>query len=57
MVLIGAWPSLINTMGVKTTDFISLLTNLGNGMQMFSPEEEEIWLTTTLEKRLRSNSY
>ena len=54
---IGAWPSQMNTMGINTTNFISLLTNLRNGMQMFSSEEEEIWLTTTLKKRLRSSSY
>ena len=51
------WPSLISTMGIKTTDFISLLTNSGNGMWMFSPEEGKIWLTATLEKRVKSNSY
>ena len=56
MVLIGAWPSLINTMGIKTINFISLLMNLGNRMQMFSPEKE-IWLTTTFERRSKSNSY
>ena len=49
MALIGAWPSLTSTMGIKTTDFISLLMN--SGMQMFSPDGEKIWLTTTLEKR------
>ena len=57
MVLLGAWPSLTSTMGIKTTDFVLLLTNSGNGMQMFSPEGGKIWLTTTLEKRLKSSSY
>ena len=57
MVLIGAWPSLTSTMGIETTDFVSLLTNLGNGMQMFSLEGGKIWLTTILKKRSKSNSY
>ena len=57
MVLIGAWPLLTNTMGIKTTDSISLLMNSGNRMQMFSLEGGKIWLTTTLEKRSKSNSY
>ena len=36
MVLIGAWLLLTNTMGIKTTDFVSLPMNSGNRMQMFS---------------------
>ena len=51
MVLIGAWPLLTNSMGIETTDFVLLLTNSGNRMQMFSPEGGKIWLTATLEKR------
>ena len=57
MVLIGAWPLLTNNMGIKTTDFILLLINSGGGMQMFLTEGGKIWLTTTLKKRLKSNSY
>ena len=57
MVLICAWPLLTNTMGIKTTDFVLLPTNSGNGMQMFSLEGGKIWLTTTLEKRSKLNSY
>ena len=57
MVLIGAWPLLTNTMGIKTTDFISMLMNSRNRMQMFLPEGGKIWLTTILKKRSKSNSY
>ena len=57
MVLIGAWSLLTNTMGIETTDFVSLLMNSGNGIQMFLLEGGKIWLTTTLGKRLKSNSY
>ena len=57
MVLVGAWPLLTSTVGIKTTDFISLLMNSENRMQMFSPEGGKIWLTTTLEKRSKLNSY
>ena len=32
MVLIGAWPSSINIMGIDTTNFILLLMHLRNGM-------------------------
>ena len=38
MVLIGVWPLLTNTMGIKTTDFNLLVENLGDGMQTLSPE-------------------
>ena len=51
MILIGVWPLLTNTMGIKTTDFILLVVNSGNGMQMLSPEGEKTWLIATLEKR------
>ena len=57
MVFIGAWPSLISTMGIETTNFTSLPMNSENGMQMLSPEGGRTWLTTTLGKRLKSNSY
>ena len=57
MVLTGAWPLLTNTVGIKTTDFVLLLMNSGNGMQMFSPEGGKILLTTTLGKRSKWNSY
>ena len=39
MVLIGVWPLSTNTMGIKTTDFILLVENSGDGMQMLSLEE------------------
>ena len=32
MVLIDVWPSLINIVGIDTTNFILMLTNLRNGM-------------------------
>ena len=57
MVLIGAKPSLTNNMGIKTTDFVLPLMNSGNKMQMFLPEVEKIWLTTTLKQRWKLNSY
>ena len=38
MVLVGVWPLSTNTMGIKTTDFILLVENSGDGMQMLSPE-------------------
>ena len=57
MVLVGVWPLLANTMGIKTTDFVLLVVNSGNGMQMLSPEGGKTWLTATLEKRLKLNSY
>ena len=57
MLLIGAWPLLTNAIGIETTDFILLLMNSGNGMQMFSLEGGKIWLTTTLRRKLKSNSY
>ena len=44
-------------MGIETTDFISLLTNSGNGIQMFLLEGGKVMLTTTLEKRSKLNSY
>ena len=55
MVRIGAWPLLISTMGIKTTDFASLLTNSENETQMFLSEGGRIWLTTTLGKRSKLN--
>ena len=39
MVLIGVWPLLTNTMGIKTIDFILLVENSGDRMQMLSLEE------------------
>ena len=39
MVLVVVWPLSTNTMGIETTDFILLVENSGNGMQMLSPEE------------------
>ena len=57
MVLIGVWPLSTNTMGIETTDFVLLVANSRNGMQMLLLEGGKIWLTTTLEKRLKSNSY
>ena len=56
MVLIGVW-LLTNTMGIDNTDLILLVVNSRNGMQMLSPEIGDTWLTTTLEKRSKSNSY
>ena len=38
MVLIGVWPLSTNTMGIETTDFVLLVENLGDGMQMLSLE-------------------
>ena len=57
MVLTGVWLLSINIMGIKTTDFILLVENTGKGMQMLSPEGGKTWLTATLEKRLKLNSY
>ena len=57
MVLIGVWPFLTNTMGIKTTDFVLLVENSGDGMQMLSLEGGMTCLTATLEKRSKSNSY
>ena len=57
MVFIGTWPLLISTMDIETTDFALLPMNLENRMQMLSPEGGRIWLTTTLGKRLKLNSY
>ena len=57
MVLIGVWPLSTNTMGIETTDFILLVVNSGNGMQILSLEREKTWLTASLEKRSKSNSY
>ena len=57
MVFIGVWFLMTNTMGIKTTDFILLVANSRNGMQVLSPEGGKTWLTATLEKRLKSNSY
>ena len=53
MVLIGAWPLLTNTMGIETTDFILLLMNSGNGMQMFLPEGGKIWLTSYTREEIK----
>ena len=57
MVLIGVWPLLTNIMGIETTDFVLLVENSRNGMQMLSLEGGKIWLTNTLEKRSKLNSY
>ena len=38
MVLIGVWPLLTNTMGIETTDFVLLVENSGDRMQMLSLE-------------------
>ena len=57
MVLVSVWPLSTSTMGIKTTDFVLLVANSGNGMQMLSPEGGKTWLTATLEKRLKCNSY
>ena len=57
MVLIGVWLLLTNTMGIKTTDFVLLVVNSGNGMQTLSLEGGKTWLTATLKKRSKSNSY
>ena len=57
MVFIGAWSLLISATGIETIDFTLLPTNSENGMQMLSLEEGRIWLTTTLRKRPKSNSY
>ena len=57
MVLIGVWPLLTNIMGIKTTDFASLVKNSRDRMQMLSPEGEMTRSTTTLEKRSKLNSY
>ena len=38
MVLIGVWPLSTNTMGIKTIDFVLLVENSGDRMEMLSPE-------------------
>ena len=57
MVLIGVWLFSTNTMGIDTTDFTLVVVNSRNRLQMLSPEGGKIWLTTTLGKRSKSNSY
>ena len=57
MVLIGVWLLLTNTIGIETTDFALLVMNSRSRMKMLLLEEEKIWLTTTLGKRSKSNSY
>ena len=42
MVLVGVWILLTNTMGIETTDFVLLVANSRNGMQMLSPEGGKI---------------
>ena len=56
MVLIGVWLLSTNTMGIKTTDFILLVANSGNRMQMLSLEGGKTWLTATLKKRSKVES-
>ena len=57
MVLIGVWLLSTNTMDIETTDFVLLVMNSRNGMKMLSQEGGKIWLTTTLEKGSKLNSY
>ena len=39
MVLISVWPLSTNTMGIETTDFVLLVENSRDKMQMLSLEE------------------
>ena len=57
MALIGVWLLSTNTMGIETTDFILLVENSRNGMQMLSQEGGKTWLTAIPKKRSRLNSY
>ena len=42
MVLIGVRPLLTNTMGIETTDFILLVKNSGDRMQMLSGRRNDL---------------
>ena len=54
MVLTGAWPFLTSIIGIKIIDFVLLLMNSGRETVMLLLEEETTWLTTTLERKLKS---
>ena len=55
MVLIGVWLLSTNTMGIKTTDFILLVVNSGNGMQISGGRKDLVDSYT--QEEIEVNSY